>query len=312
MAQRNQIRGNTIIPLTGHFGFGLPGADGSEDDSTGARIIVTNGDPAGTVAPIGSMALDYSDGSIWTATNSLGTGWVNQTSGATVLQDTAMFQEGGYTPMPTTATQSPWGSCGDLAEASPGAAAPDYVDGGADGMFILYNTTNGGGDEASMWSTDNTVNALALPYYLTRFALMTSIADVRAFVGICDSISAIISADAPANSYIGIQFSTNRVGETTWQFVHDDGTGQVIVDSGHTVTLGEVLFLEIEYTSATTAIVRIRDNTFAILASQSWTSAQIGLIVGGVGGGIEDIGAGAITGIKIGEGHVFQKTTAGS
>jgi len=315
MSQRDQIRGNTIIPLTDHFGFGLPGADGSLDGSTGPRIIVTNGDPAGTVAPLGSMALDYSDGSVWTATNALGTGWVNQTSGETVLQDTAMFQEGGYTPMPTTATQSPWGSCGDLAEAAVGGAIT-YVDGGADGMFINYATNAAGNAEATAWSTDDTVNALALPYYLTRFSLVGALTDVRCFVGITDNISNMVSGDDPAaTDYIGVQFSSVRA-DTNWQFMYEAQAGtatQVIVDSGYAVTADEVLFLEIEYITATTVVVRLRDSAFAIVASQTWTAvADVGLIIGGVGGGIETIVGAAARNFRLGEGHVYQKTTAGS
>ena len=75
MAQRNQIRGNTIIPLTDHFGFGLPGADGSLDDSTGARIIAVNGAPGGVItAPKGSLALDYGTPALWVNTDGA-TGW---------------------------------------------------------------------------------------------------------------------------------------------------------------------------------------------------------------------------------------------
>ena len=78
--------------------------------------------------------------------------------------------------------------------------------------------------------------------------------------------------------------------------------------------IDEVLFLEIEYITATTVTVRLRDSTFAIVASTTWTAvADVGLIVGGVGAGIEDIGAGGdVKQFKLGEGHVHQKTAAGS
>ena len=83
MAQRNQIRGNTIVPLTDHFGFGLPGADGTVDSSTGARIIAVNGDPnVGAIpAPKGSIALDYATPTVWQAVDAVGT-WADVGSSA--------------------------------------------------------------------------------------------------------------------------------------------------------------------------------------------------------------------------------------
>ena len=310
MAQRNQIRGNVILSLTEHFGFGLPGADGTLDDATGPRVFPTNGSPAGTVSPMGSMALDYSDGSLWMARDAAGLFWTSVTSGATALKDTAMFQEGGYTPMPTTATQAPWGSCGDWTEAAVGGAIT-YVDDGADGMFINYATNALLNAEATAWSTADIVNALARPYYLTRFALMANLTTVRCFVGICDNISAMVSGDDPAADYIGVQFSSARP-DTNWMFIHRDNTGggaQVIVDSGYAVTADEVLFLEIEYITASSVVVRLRDSSFAIVASQSWTTEVT--IEGGVGGGVETL-AGASRVLRLGEGHVYQKTAAGS
>jgi len=73
MAQRNQIRGNTIIPLTDHFGFGLPGAAGDLDSSVSARVIASNGDPNGLPAPGGSLALDYATPAFWLAVDAVGT-----------------------------------------------------------------------------------------------------------------------------------------------------------------------------------------------------------------------------------------------
>jgi len=86
MAQRNQIRGNTLIPLTDHFGFGLPGADGSEDSSTGARIIAVNGNPnVGAIpAPKGSLALDYATPALWVNTDGAAT-WVTAGSSSSDL-----------------------------------------------------------------------------------------------------------------------------------------------------------------------------------------------------------------------------------
>ena len=312
MAQRNQIRGNIIVPITDHFGFGLPGAAGDLDSATGPRVFATSGTPAGTVSPMGSMALDYTDGSLWMARDAAGLWWTNVTSGATALKDTAMFQEGGYNPKPTSAVQDAWGSCGDWTELAPGAG-PSYADGGADGYFILYDTAGVAAQEATAWSLDNTVNALGLPYYLTRFALMTD-TDVRFFIGITDSMTTMVSADDPAADYVGVQFSTAGA-NANYMFVYNQGGGaQVIVDSGYTPTAGEVLFLEIDYITATTVTVRLRDSAFAIVASQTWTgAAPVGLVIGGVGAGVEDIsGGGAVKSFKLGEGHVYQKTAAGS
>jgi len=68
MTQRNQFGGNVILPLTDHFGFGLPGASG--DSATGPRIIANSGSPNGTItAPLGSFALDFTTPGIWQNTD---------------------------------------------------------------------------------------------------------------------------------------------------------------------------------------------------------------------------------------------------
>lgn len=64
MTQLNRFGGNSVIPLTDHFGFGDP-ATPAGDGSSGPRVIASAGDPNGITAPIGSFALDYTTPGIW-------------------------------------------------------------------------------------------------------------------------------------------------------------------------------------------------------------------------------------------------------
>ena len=98
MAQRHQIRGNVIIPLTDHFGFGLPGAPGNLDSSTGPRFVFNTGNPNAVVtAPQGSICLDSASPGLW----------LNTTGAAVWVAFAGAAGGGGMLPMRDAALVDP-------------------------------------------------------------------------------------------------------------------------------------------------------------------------------------------------------------
>ena len=80
MAQRHQLRGNVIVPITDHFGFGLPGAPGNLDSATGPRMLRNAGNPnAVLVATKGSICVDPTTPGLWF--NTTGTNFWNAVGG---------------------------------------------------------------------------------------------------------------------------------------------------------------------------------------------------------------------------------------
>jgi hypothetical protein len=82
-----------------------------------------------------------------------------------------------------------------------------------------------------------------------RFAPFAfGVANLRGWFGLTDAatLGAMFATDDPAQAYVGLQFSTNRGGETTWQWAHRGGSTQVLTDSGLTVTSKRILRLELE------------------------------------------------------------------
>lgn len=232
---------------------------------------------------VGQMFYDTTAGALvrWN-----GSAFVSVASGGTATDILSQLQRvptGGHASGGTGSFG--WGTLGDWAVT---AAAT-----------TLFFAANGAGTGGQM-DTDGSLNDSALagagglftaanqrPTFVTLFAL-DSLADVRSFVGFSTaSIGVTLQSDDPAAGYIGLQFSTGRA-DTNWQFSHKSSGGgtQQLVDTGIAPTASTALFLEVEYTTTTTATIRLRDETYSnILASANLTTevptGATGLTAGG-------------------------------
>lgn len=158
---------------------------------------------------------------------------------------------------------------------------------GADGVAFEQNSAIGSN---LRWETNSSprFNVEAEPVLLTKFSLQ-SLTDVRFFVGMGKDRSDNIfgagegtGTDTPGGeTYIGLQFSTER-GDTNWQFVIDpDGTAQTLVDSGVTASTN-VFHLLIELVENQNRVVLL-DNRKQLLAAHMFTvSVTSGLIYAGI------------------------------
>lgn len=100
----------------------------------------------------------------------------------------------------------------------------------ADGKFVDLQSGAALGNEAGIQSDDVTWRDFD-PAILMKWKLPTVITTQRFFCGLHNTlIATIVGSDAPAVSYVGLQYSTIRP-DTTWQFVCGDGVGQTIFDS---------------------------------------------------------------------------------
>jgi len=99
---------------------------------------------------------------------------------------------------------------------------------------------------------------------------LSSITAIRAFLGFTES-PLVLTADAPAFAYAGLQFSTSR-GDTTWQFALRDGATQQLVDSGLTPDTN-AHFLRVTFDEAESKIlVELFDANHEIEISYAFTA----------------------------------------
>jgi hypothetical protein len=92
---------------------------------------------------------------------------------------------------------------------------------------VRSQTANPAGNSAGIRATAATVNINAASFggfqYVSRFALTTTSATVRAFNGLTSSTAALTNADPSTQlNIIGMAFNS---GQTTWRIMHNDGAG---------------------------------------------------------------------------------------
>lgn len=132
---------------------------------------------------------------------------------------------------------------------------------GADGLYVPASpglNANGGLFIEQANSLEMTQGRL-LPRLNIKGSLSV-LTDIRHFAGLTDD-TAVVTSDAPAANYVGFQFSSPR-GDTNWQLIYDNATGQTIVDTGIAVAADTVLYFDIKYLTSTSVRFSIYDNTY--------------------------------------------------
>ena len=101
---------------------------------------------------------------------------------------------------------------------------------------------------------------------LVNYFRISSLADVRLFIGYSDqTLATMAGSDNPAGSYIGLQFSSAR-GDTNWQYVAKDGTTQLLTDSGVAASTN-FFILRIGYDPAAIVHMALFNNSWSPLGS---------------------------------------------
>lgn len=141
----------------------------------------------------------------------------------------------------------------------------------SDGLHAQLNTSSTNGNAAYFQNTAAVTERDVSPILVVKFAI-TSTASIRFFAGLSSVIAAtMLGADDPVAEYAGLQYSTNR-GDTNWQFVSKDGTTQNKVDSGQAASTS-IFYVRITVDESVPNVkVELLDSTFAVLASNTFTS----------------------------------------
>ena len=179
-----------------------------------------------------------------------------------------------------------------------GAAGHSSIAGGAGGM-LLSSTVNengdafrldsdGGGyyleidtndvtnDDSYIGTTSYHVNRRPVSnlFWTMRFALPT-VANCRFFAGLMPygDRSSANNSDDEGDVKVGFQFSTGR-GDTNFQFLHNDGSTQSLIDSGVAPATDVIYQVELEYSSDGMALRgRISDHSGSVLMADTTHTA---------------------------------------
>lgn len=250
MTQLNKLGGNAVLPLTAHFGFGVPDAD---DASTGPRVIVVDGNPGGLPAPVGSLALDYATPTLWQSTGS-GT-WSQVTPSAQLAGDTLVLQHffdlipfiNGVGVFPSDArfdVQDLGG--GPLTVQISAESLQVGCTGNGNGAIVVGRTS------PWLYSADP-VNGNLEGQFLIGLA-NAALTSARVEAGFKDSPLINFGADdGGGDPAMFIRFDpAGPVSSTNWVAVFDDGNGTLsLVDTGVLAVLNAAPLIEFSLFSAT-------------------------------------------------------------
>lgn len=149
----------------------------------------------------------------------------------------------------------------------------------ADGFYVRHRQTTNGSNSGWGGAAGTGAHTLRqLPVVLFKWKIAYSgvaSPEMRFYVCLTETdLSSMVNSDTPATSYIGIRFSESvTIGDVNFQFVCDDGGGApTVVDSGIAVDQN-VHFMRITANSATSVTVELMDNTMAVQASTTFTTA---------------------------------------
>lgn len=116
----------------------------------------------------------------------------------------------------------------------------------------------------------------ALPDYLTKFRVddtLGAVSNVRVFCGLstAGTLNAMVNSDAPAGSYVGIQYSTNRP-DTNWQWVSSDGITQNVVDTGRAFALNDTLIVRLRWGALASVVCTLMSPDLTMLDTHTFTT----------------------------------------
>jgi hypothetical protein len=91
----NTVSGSIAVPIGARIGFGVP--DTADQEPTGPSILVSDGDPNGTIdAPIGTLALDATTPALWQNTDGA-TAWAPAGGGSLAVFARSLYVNNGMT-----------------------------------------------------------------------------------------------------------------------------------------------------------------------------------------------------------------------
>jgi len=146
----------------------------------------------------------------------------------------------------------------------------------ADGLSFQQTTGVALGSNALVASAaSGSVPLVARPFVVVKFNLNAT-TNRRFFAGLSQGSGAtMVSADAPATGYVGLQYSTSR-GDANWQWAQDQNGGgaQVLTNSGVAVdALAHYLILNA--TTSSTIVATITTAAGVILDQRTLSGASL-------------------------------------
>ena len=140
----------------------------------------------------------------------------------------------------------------------------------SDGVGLRGETNTTLDNAAGVTHNNAVLTGQGNPRLLWKYTLQHT-TNVRFFVGMVSSNSAttVTGSDAPSLDYAGIQYSTGR-GDSNWQCVSSDGTGQQITDTTVAVSTA-AKFVRVRVTSSQ-VYIQLLDRTYTIEATCGHTT----------------------------------------
>lgn len=138
----------------------------------------------------------------------------------------------------------------------------------ADGIRGDLTTSSTSGNPVYFdYTASNFATPNALPQFTFKFRTGASVANIRLFVGLTSgTASSELANDYATNNQIGLQFSTPR-GDTNFQFVSAHTTLQTVTSAAVAPTVTTVYYLQLRYTTSSSATLTLRSSTGTQLAT---------------------------------------------
>lgn len=143
-----------------------------------------------------------------------------------------------------------------------------------DGGWVFRQLTAASTGSAAYCSSDDgvTTDIKGRPYLFGKFET-TDTTEVRYFVGFSNTNdTTVFNQDTPTSHAIGIQFSTAR-GDTNWQIMANNGSGQALIDTGVPVTAATVYHIIVDVEGPGHARVTLFDGAMNEMISHAFNDA---------------------------------------